>query len=281
MKRTGSALGYLGVLALLAACAREAPGPTLAPTPTLQPQAWLISYGTGGIRVYDTESRTQTDLDLPELWFPQIDLPDGLGAPNSGLLAVRTVSEECVPIDLSLTIVDLNEASTVRVIPLLSEELSDRLREQRGQLIWTDEDVYLALLDRWFRPHWSADGRSVVFAAALDGPSTDVYFYDVERDELRRLTEEREQAVVLGWSPDGEWVVYAEAFDFELDDFSVPDRERIGYLTQVVRAVSLRTGQVVELYEDPSQRRVALVGWSASDDFALVEVEPDLGMLYI
>lgn len=53
---------------------------------------------------------------------------------------------------------------------------------------------------------WSPDGRKLAFAGAIDGPSSDLYLFDVQTRTITRLTDGPEQIVALHWSPDGQWI---------------------------------------------------------------------------
>ncbi len=53
-----------------------------------------------------------------------------------------------------------------------------------------------------FNPSWSPDGRHVAFSAIVGGLS-DLFVYDLEDDELRRLTNDAYADLQPAWSPDG------------------------------------------------------------------------------
>lgn len=61
---------------------------------------------------------------------------------------------------------------------------------------------------------WSPDGQYPAFVAAIDGPSSDLYVYDVRYDKVTRLTDGRNQAASLAWSPDSKWIVHLEVEHF-------------------------------------------------------------------
>jgi dipeptidyl aminopeptidase/acylaminoacyl peptidase len=42
----------------------------------------------------------------------------------------------------------------------------------------------------------------------MDGPTSDVYLYDVEKQTTRRLTNDLLNVQGVGWSPDGKWILY-------------------------------------------------------------------------
>jgi dipeptidyl aminopeptidase/acylaminoacyl peptidase len=63
-------------------------------------------------------------------------------------------------------------------------------------------------------PAWSHDGKSIAFIAQLDGPSADLYRYDVEIGTVTRLSTEDIQAYKPSWSPDDRFIFYATAWAF-------------------------------------------------------------------
>lgn len=66
-------------------------------------------------------------------------------------------------------------------------------------------------------PSWSPDGRYVAFAAVVGGLS-DLYVFDLERDSLRRLTDDPFADLQPAWSPDGRSLAFAtDRFGTDLD----------------------------------------------------------------
>ncbi|MCX6047233.1 MAG: hypothetical protein NT075_19175, partial [Chloroflexi bacterium] len=53
---------------------------------------------------------------------------------------------------------------------------------------------------------WSPDSQKLAFAGAMDGPSSDLYLFDVEKRTLTRLTDGPEQITAMHWSPNGQWI---------------------------------------------------------------------------
>ena len=264
------------------ACGRAPQPPAAAPTPT--PQAWLAAYGRGGLDLYDMETGDPILIPLPGLWLPEADL--SYGASNAaGVLAVRTATDDGVPEDIALDLLQLPDGRLIRHIPLLSSRLGDRMLadEAAGHDDWLWEDPYIAIVDRWFVPRWSPDEQTVAFSAALENDSANIYTYNLERDELRRMTEGRDQDLPLGWSPDGEWIVYVEALGFEFaglpgyEVWEYPTLEdyRPGYRAYSVSAVSTRTGESVQLWQPSGNNRPHLVGWLTPSDLVLESIEPN------
>lgn len=63
-------------------------------------------------------------------------------------------------------------------------------------------------------PAWSHDGKSIAFTAQLDGPSADLYRYDIETGSVTRLSTEDDQAYQPSWSPDDRFIFFSAAWSF-------------------------------------------------------------------
>jgi hypothetical protein len=50
----------------------------------------------------------------------------------------------------------------------------------------------------------------------MDGPSSDVYVYDLETGAIRRLTDGPSQMQWLAWSPDGRWILHSAESTYAL-----------------------------------------------------------------
>ncbi|MDH3366997.1 MAG: peptidase S9 [Gemmatimonadota bacterium] len=65
-----------------------------------------------------------------------------------------------------------------------------------------DREVRLEDIGEVFNPAWSPDGRYIAFSGLADGLS-DLFVYDLEGSELRRLTNDGYAELQPAWSPDG------------------------------------------------------------------------------
>ena len=287
--RPTRSVGLPGWWALLLAvvaigCVREARPPAASPTRTPPAKAWLAAYGRGGLDLYDMGTGNPIPLLLPVLWLPEADLNEAAGWAAADVLAVRTATDDGVPEDIALDLLQLPDGRLIRRIPLLSNRLGARMLadEAAGHDDWLWEDPYIAIIDRWFVPRWSPDGQTVAFSAALENDSANIYTYNLERNELRRLTEGTDQDLALGWSPDGEWIVYVEALAFEFaglpgyEVWEYPTLEdyRPGYRAYSVSAVSTRTGESVQLWQPYGNYRPHLVGWLTPSEVVFESIEP-------
>ncbi len=75
---------------------------------------------------------------------------------------------------------------------------------ERGK---TEREIRLPELGEAFNPSWSPDGRSVAFSG-LAGGLSDLYVYDLEADQLKRLTNDGYAALQPAWSPDGSTIAF-------------------------------------------------------------------------
>jgi len=103
---------------------------------------------------------------------------------------------------------------------------------------------------------WSQQGTMLAFTAAIDGPTSDVYVYDLRTEEITRLTDEPSQAVFLNWSPDSRFLLHAEVEDL------YEGANGSGYSGWVFHAVRLEDGDVQQLSGSTGERvEQHVLGW--------------------
>jgi len=270
--------------------------PTATPEPTRaeivegQPAAggpWLLGADEGGIVVLNVDGTGRTVLQGPPLWDLERDIAVGDGVSPMGWIAARTgvpndwtttsligVSAEAIPpAQVGIALWDLPREQPRRVISRFSDELLLGMQEIRDFELpygeqatgprWTHDMVFISLLHEDARLFWSPDGRLLAFAAALDGPSADVYVYDTQVDEIRRLTDGPNQAVLLGWSPDGKWILHYEASEYAVDHGDI-----IGFPAEALWAAAADGSQVRRLGDVQGIPWVA--GWLSPNTVVLI-----------
>jgi dipeptidyl aminopeptidase/acylaminoacyl peptidase len=105
------------------------------------------------------------------------------------------------------------------------------------------------------RTRWSPDGEQLAFVAARDGPSSDIYLFDLPSRRLRRLTSGPNQSASLSWSPDGRWIAHQSVESFGTG---------AGWKMGSVWAVAADGSDLNKLYEPASGGEV-FVDWSKGD----------------
>jgi hypothetical protein len=256
------------------ATATLARGPTFTPTPfipeaSLSPSGpWLIGseftrHGNISLPIVaDLNGTGYLHLPLPQLdyyagaWFSPRSI-----APRGGLVAFRVMVGQD---NYELWLLRLPDGAIVREIPLLSEEAMQAIAD--WPLTPTPEypsvptaPVLQSLLEEGALL-WSPNARYLAMAAAIDGPTTDVYVYDTVTDQLRRLTFGDTQTYIMDWSPDSRWIVHASAQ--EVYDY--------GLVATAIWAVDVHTDQVVYLYpydSYPSYQHI--LGWASNTAFVV------------
>lgn len=99
---------------------------------------------------------------------------------------------------------------------ILYELPSGKIR-QRFPLVGCskDTDVCEKFRSNWpemmrQQPQWSPNGRYLAFVSILDAVSSDLFVYDAQEDNLRRLTNGPDWVGPIEWSPDGTQIIMQE-----------------------------------------------------------------------
>ena len=108
----------------------------------------------------------------------------------------------------------------------------------------------------WWEIKWSPNGRYLAFPAILDGQSSDLYVYDIQNSNIRRLTTGPDEVGTIWWSPDGSQIIMGEI------------HENYYPYTSSLWVVSLSSGDVRMLYSlDENPYPKGLLGWLDDERF--------------
>ncbi len=55
---------------------------------------------------------------------------------------------------------------------------------------------------------WNPDGSQLAFMGAINGPTSDLYLYDISTGKITQLTDGPSQAILPSWSPDGQYILH-------------------------------------------------------------------------
>jgi hypothetical protein len=93
----------------------------------------------------------------------------------------------------------------------------DLLNVQKHKI---EKEIPFRELGEILNPTWSPDDRRIAFSAVVGG-ITDLYIYDIETGELKRMTEDPYADLQPSWSPDGRFIAYVtDRFSTELSILS-------------------------------------------------------------
>jgi Tol biopolymer transport system component len=86
-----------------------------------------------------------------------------------------------------------------------------------------EEEVVFKDLGEILNPTWSPDGRYIAFSA-LDGGFSDLFLYDLETEELKKLTDDPFSDLYPSWSPDGQTIAFVtDRFSSDLSILNIGD----------------------------------------------------------
>jgi Tol biopolymer transport system component len=86
-----------------------------------------------------------------------------------------------------------------------------------------EEEVVFKDLGEILNPTWSPDGRFIAFSA-LNAGFSDIFLYDLETEELKKLTDDPFSDLYPSWSPDGSTIAFVtDRFSTDLSILNIGD----------------------------------------------------------
>jgi hypothetical protein len=148
-------------------------------------------------------------------------------SPDNHWLAFQTSQGFIQPIawnadlsDLTLNIMSLSDGSIQTIAQLVSKDYPANFQKTAGYIVNTLRPSYIPdiseipyQLEATFRYgitalQWSSNGRYLAFAGEMDGPSSDLYLYDIQAMHVTRLSYEPEEIEDIAWSPGANQIHY-------------------------------------------------------------------------
>jgi dipeptidyl aminopeptidase/acylaminoacyl peptidase len=196
--------------------------PSATPYPPLQTQGpyLLFMRDNKNLTIMDANGSGSKPILLPSDGYisPQRNSSfENVVSPDGKWLTYFTGSVR-EPYDLALHVLDLRDQTTFQVAKLITPGYPQNLApvktsdavELEG---CREEACRLNLMELAFREGigsmaWSPDSQSLAFAGQIDGPSSDVYLYQIEDQSIRRLVSDLENVLHIDWAPNGERILY-------------------------------------------------------------------------
>jgi hypothetical protein len=120
-------------------------------------------------------------------------------SPDGSQLAL--VARDDIGIGLYLVEIPSGETQIIAALLLLTEE--DLLDATSPKAITS-----YAIMDYPNVAWQPVDGRLLAFTGAINGPTSDLYLYDIQIGEFTQLTDGPSQAIAPSWSPDGQYILH-------------------------------------------------------------------------
>jgi len=237
--------------------------PTIPDAPLSTDGPWLVFTAADGIYAMNSDGSGMTRLLEVELidWARST-----LGASRQGGILAFTAPGER-DFDIDLTIFSIPERRVLRTITLTSGIEAMPEGPVRDDTTQAREAV------AYFHPFDLApDGSQVAFMGVIDGPSSDLYVYDLPSDTITRLTDGPAQGYDPHFSPDGEYIVH-----FSADSFG----SGAGYSMDGAWAAHADDSGVISLYDPSNQSAEEFVGWVDDSTFLVNSWNPGCGANYL
>ncbi len=128
------------------------------------------------------------------------------------------------------------------------------------------EEIPFPALGEITTPAWSPDGRYVAFSANVGG-FLDLFVYDLQAGELRRLTDDPYADMQPDWSPDGRWLAFAtDRFTSELST--------LDFGAMRLALVDARSGDIQQVPAFQSGRQIN-PRWASDGESVYFLADPD------
>ncbi len=255
----GLSFSILLCILLISACAPAPASPTPPPTATVKPtltpspapsvtptsvpqthEHLIVTRELKHWAILNADGNLQRYIQTPDLASPSDMSPDGNWVTyESGLSSSE-------PYDYSLYLLNLEDGTSQFVARLISPGFPENIEPIVKSTFQSDQSFYggdcadlrcrRILIENEITysagmSDWSPDGQLLAFAAQIDGPSLDIYIYNMQDKTIRRLTDDLQNiGRVLAWSPDGKRLLYtntipATYIDLDRETFHVIDLE--------------------------------------------------------
>jgi hypothetical protein len=245
--------------------------PTVVPqqpvTPTDTPQAgpvspsgsWLLVATDGGLWRTNPDGSNQTQIWQGDFW--QADLTRAIQAGGNQVVLLTSDADRYH--HLALNLLSLPDGQVQKITDLTTSQTEPGPDAMPGD---TSIEAVRAIADITSFA-WSPDGTKLAFIGVLDGPTAEVYLYDIGTKMITRVSTDDAQDFWPSWSPDGQHILF-----FGADGFGTG----AGYAMKGVWSANGDGSNVTWLYET-SDSGEELVGWRDNQTAVLDSWNPMCG----
>jgi hypothetical protein len=192
--------------------------PSATPYPPLQTDGPYLLYSTNwrNLTILDSDGKGRKQFQLPNEGFVR-DLRKAV-SPDGKWLVYFTGSSHEEPYDLALHLLNIQDQTTTLVADLIKPGFPENLEPVKTSDPLLLENCSsgscrISLIELAFNEGieslaWSPDSQALAFAAQIDGPSSDVYLYEIQEQAFHRLAYDLENVRQIDWSPNGKRILY-------------------------------------------------------------------------
>lgn len=194
--------------------------PSITPLPALSPEGPYLAFVTnrnGPLILMDIDGGGREMINLPT--GAKIFNVKASISPSGEWIALYTGNLD-PPYDLTLILLNLTDGSLQHVASLLADGYPDNLIPIAEQIAESHPNPAVRAVEHWISPvrlsfedgihtlDWSPDGLLLAFSAQIDGPSSDLYVYDINEKTILRITDDMQNIRNIEWTPDGDMILY-------------------------------------------------------------------------
>jgi hypothetical protein len=241
------------------------PSPTQVQYPTQAPNAlnpsapWMIISTKDGLWVANPDGSGLVQLVAGTQW--QSDFSRAI-QPNGNLVVVITGGADLYH-HLALNLLSLPDGNLQQITALSNLETEPGADATPG----TGALEAMRAISEQASYSWSPDGSKLAFIGAMDGPSADVYIYDLKSGLINRVSNDPAQDFEPSWSPDGNALLF-----FGADGFGTG-------AGMAMAGAWLANGDdsIVSLLYQPTSSGEELLGWKDNETAVLESWSPAIG----
>ncbi len=226
----------------------------------LQPDVpWLIVSADDGLWAANMDGSNL--VKLAEKSYLEIDLQRAISSP-AHKIAVLTSAQDYYH-KLALQVISLPGGEVIKTIDLTTVDTEPGKDSAPGD---SNLEAMRAVAEQ-SSYSWSPDGTKLAFTAALDNPNADIYVYDLESQDIQKVSDDAGQDYWPSWSPDGKSILYFEAEGFGTG---------AGYAMSGIW-LAAADGSNTKKLSTPTSSGEQLLGWRDNDTAVLTSWSPANG----
>ncbi len=161
---------------------------------------WLLMETNQGLWAANSDGSGLTQLADVDYWDSYYL---HMAAQPGGNQVVLISPASPAPNDLqnmALNLLSLPDGTITKITDLTSPETEAYLEAENWDPLYTIRQSHSYA--------WSPDGTRLAFVGLMDGPSADVYLYDIASGDITRVSFDDDQDYWVSWSPDGNILLY-------------------------------------------------------------------------